>query len=107
MYADIDECERLKPCSHHCVNTVGSFQCSCPDGMSLSGDGRLCIGCLSLTLLFHLTLHYFVIGNHPSGCTVVSGVVVVVVVVGVCNRSQMRTSKCSLYMFNFWCEYKS
>ena len=35
-------------------------------------------------------------GDRPSGCTVVSGVVgVVVVVVGVCNRSQMRTSKCT------------
>jgi len=32
---------------------------------------------------------------RPSGCTVVSGVVGVgVVVVGVCNHSQMRTSKC-------------
>jgi len=30
--------------------------------------------------------------------------VVVVVVVVVCNRSQMRTSKCR---FNFWCEYRS
>ena len=30
---------------------------------------------------------------RPSGCTVVSGVVVVVV--GVCNRSRMRTSKCT------------
>ena len=36
---------------------------------------------------------------RPSGCTVVSGVVVVV-----CNRSQMRTSNCT---FNFWCEYRS
>jgi len=36
---------------------------------------------------------------HPSGCTVVSGVTV-----GVCNNSQMRTSKCT---FNFWCEYRS
>jgi len=32
-----------------------------------------------------------------SGCTVVSGVVVVVV--GVCNRSQMRTSKCKCLIF--------
>jgi len=32
-----------------------------------------------------------------SGCTVVSGVVVVVVVV--CNRSQMRTSKCTCLIF--------
>jgi len=35
---------------------------------------------------------------RPSGCTVVSGVVVVVVV-GVCNRSQMRTSKCTFLIF--------
>jgi len=34
---------------------------------------------------------------RPIGCTVASGVigVVVVVVVGVCNRSQMRISKCT------------
>jgi len=32
---------------------------------------------------------------RPGGCTLVSDVVVVVVVVvGVCNRSQMRTNKC-------------
>ena len=40
---------------------------------------------------------------HPSGCTLVSGVVIVVVVVvvviGVCNRSQMRTSKCTCLIF--------
>jgi len=35
-----------------------------------------------------------------SGCTVASGVVgVVVVVVGICNRSQMRTSKCTCLIF--------
>ena len=44
MYADIDECGQLKPCSHGCVNTVGSFRCSCPSGMSLSSDGRICTG---------------------------------------------------------------
>ena len=31
---------------------------------------------------------------RPNGCTVVSGVVV-----GVCNRSQMRTSKCTCLIF--------
>ena len=36
---------------------------------------------------------------RPSGCTVVSGAVVVVVVVGVCNRSHMRTSKCTCLIF--------
>ena len=34
----------------------------------------------------------------PSGCTVVSGVVGVVVVV-VCNRSQTRTGKCTCLIF--------
>jgi len=34
---------------------------------------------------------------RPSGCTVASGVVVIVV--GVCNRSQMRTSKCTCLIF--------
>ena len=33
-----------------------------------------------------------------GGCTVAS-VVVVVVVVGVCNRSQLRTSKCACLIF--------
>jgi len=38
--------------------------------------------------------------RRPSGCTVASGVVgVVVIVVGVCNRSQMRTSKCTCLIF--------
>ena len=37
---------------------------------------------------------------RPNGCTVVSVVVVVVVVGGgVCNRSQMRTSKCTCLIF--------
>jgi len=36
------------------------------------------------------------IDDCPSDCTVASGVVVVV---GVCNRSQMRTSKCTYLNF--------
>jgi len=37
---------------------------------------------------------------RPSGCTVASGVVgVVVVIVGVCNRFQMRISKCTCLIF--------
>jgi len=34
---------------------------------------------------------------RPSGCTVVSGVVVVIV--GICNHSQMRNSKCTGLIF--------
>jgi len=36
---------------------------------------------------------------RTSGCTVASGVVGVVVAVGVCNRSQMRTSKRTCLIF--------
>jgi len=35
---------------------------------------------------------------HPSGCTVASGIVSVVIV-GICHRSQMRTSKCKCLSF--------
>jgi len=34
---------------------------------------------------------------RPNGCTVVSGIGVIVI--GVCNRSQMRTSKCTCVIF--------
>jgi len=39
---------------------------------------------------------------RPSGCTVASGVVVVVIVIviGICNRSKMRTSKCTCLIFD-------
>jgi len=51
-----------------------------------------CAGTMSLLAIY-----------SPTGCTVVSGVGVVVVVVvsggGVCNRSQMRTSKCTCLIF--------
>ena len=47
----------------------------------------------------HHPHHLLAICNRPSGCTVASGVVGVVVVVGVCNRSQMRTSKCTCLIF--------
>ena len=44
--------------------------------------------------LFHDS--YLLAICRPSGCTVVSSVVVVVVI---CNRSQMRTSKCTCSIF--------
>jgi len=47
------------------------------------------------TTIFHSPLAIC----RPSDCTLVPGVVV-----SICNRSQMRTSKCNV---NFWCEYRS
>ncbi|XP_061554876.1 epidermal growth factor-like protein 7 [Phycodurus eques] len=39
---DVDECMAQHPCSQQCVNTLGSFRCSCRDGFGLAGDARTC-----------------------------------------------------------------
>lgn len=45
LRADINECERLpQPCAHQCINTPGSFKCTCPSGRHLLGDGKSCAG---------------------------------------------------------------
>lgn len=42
---DIDECDSsANPCSQVCVNTIGSFNCSCQDGYMLLDDGFSCEG---------------------------------------------------------------
>ncbi|CAN8006554.1 unnamed protein product [Ixodes hexagonus] len=41
---DVDEClEGNHNCSHKCVNTHGSYACSCPPGLQLSDDGKTCV----------------------------------------------------------------
>lgn len=40
---DIDEC-KLNICERGCVNSVGSYQCSCPAGYQLALDGHHCEG---------------------------------------------------------------
>lgn len=45
LRADINECGQLpQPCAHQCVNTPGSFKCTCPPGRHLLGDGKSCAG---------------------------------------------------------------
>lgn len=42
---DVDECRTsLTLCSHGCLNTLGSFTCSCPHPLVLGPDGRACAG---------------------------------------------------------------
>ena len=44
-YTDINECHTNNGgCEQICNNTVGSFECSCNQGYSLSSDGTNCIG---------------------------------------------------------------
>ncbi|XP_029603485.1 uncharacterized protein LOC115188777 isoform X2 [Salmo trutta] len=43
---DVDECvegQQQQRCQQTCVNTFGSFRCSCPYGHVLAGDGRTCV----------------------------------------------------------------
>lgn len=43
--ADINECERVPmPCAFQCVNSPGSYTCTCPPGRYLLGDGKSCAG---------------------------------------------------------------
>ena len=41
---DVNECSSTDSCHHNanCINTAGSFTCSCVDGYS--GDGTQCTG---------------------------------------------------------------
>ena len=42
---DIDECENNNGgCHHNCMNTVGSFYCTCYYGHTLDADGMTCLG---------------------------------------------------------------
>ena len=41
---DVDEClANTDACDQVCTNTIGSFQCCCINGYTLSSDGRSCL----------------------------------------------------------------
>lgn len=44
LYEDDDECAKPGICDHRCVNTYGSYQCTCNEGYKLGPDRRSCIG---------------------------------------------------------------
>ena len=49
---DIDECaDNSTMCQQVCINTQGSFRCSCFGGFELTGDSRTCQGSISLHIV--------------------------------------------------------
>ncbi|XP_063710289.1 signal peptide, CUB and EGF-like domain-containing protein 1 isoform X2 [Symsagittifera roscoffensis] len=41
MCVDVNECEqRVNECTHGCVNTIGGYYCTCPDGLSWHVDQK-------------------------------------------------------------------
>ena len=59
FHTDIDECiEERDSCTQTCINTVGSYTCSCLTGYGLGRDGRTCDGELKTMKCFaFLDLH--------------------------------------------------
>ena len=56
---DIDECSQGL-CSGKCVNTVGSYHCSCSVGFFYDAEKRICAG-----MLFIIEYYHSVPGKHP------------------------------------------
>ena len=50
---DINECEEGAKCSQKCINTPGSYVCTCNPGYFLSADGHTCFG--KKTIIFPKT----------------------------------------------------
>ena len=56
--SDIDECaENSAVCSDICVNTNGSYYCTCPDNLVLGMDGVNCMGKLKTVLILSMISH--------------------------------------------------
>lgn len=52
---DVDECAGVHGCSYQCINTVGSYTCSCPSNLVLGKDNRTCAEPSSLTCIASIT----------------------------------------------------
>lgn len=40
---DINECRERLVCDHYCINTLGSYRCSCKESYQLKSDKHTCV----------------------------------------------------------------
>ena len=51
---DLDECTKgTQDCTDGCVNTEGSYYCTCPGGYELKGDKATCVGELNSSIQYN------------------------------------------------------
>ena len=60
LLSDVNECETQRDiCDQTCINIMGSFQCGCNEGYSLSSDEKTCTDIDECALNLH---------NCQQGC---------------------------------------
>ncbi|XP_059618932.1 putative vitellogenin receptor isoform X2 [Phlebotomus argentipes] len=52
---DINECDIFGHCSQGCINSKGSYQCTCVDGFRLKSDNRTCVVSSGDALMLYTT----------------------------------------------------
>ena len=58
---DVDECTASNGnCSQKCVNTIGSYMCSCVNGQGLNNDNKTCSGKDRGDLIMHKYQDYVI-----------------------------------------------
>ena len=57
MFVDLEECvEGQHQCQQRCINTFGSFKCSCDDGYQAAHDQTSCTGvCVAVYLCLFMS----------------------------------------------------
>ena len=57
--SDVNECnDNNGDCEHTCINSEGSYSCSCNSGYSLDSNERYCSGKYMFELAYYYALYY-------------------------------------------------